>query len=163
MRKLVVTLIGTAWLGLGWWGCGQPVAVPCNRLTGVFHGQYRLQSGSCEQTFQGRALYLEKNATGTTIRRDINLAESVETEVTLIGCQIAVRQEISEPMGLTKISEVRGELNIDQDQTLYGELTRTEYMPDGTTPRCTGQYEAYFTSENAVIGSAAESALRDGP
>jgi hypothetical protein len=163
MRSFVLNVVGAALLGLGWAGCGQPTATHCPRATGIFYGQYSYLTGTCDPSFQGRALLLDKDDPGNTTRKVNSLSDSVETETTLIGCTIAMRQEITDPEGLRKISEVHGDLTVEDDATLYGELTRTEYMPDGTTVRCTGQYDAYYTLDGAVIGSAAESALRAAP
>jgi hypothetical protein len=161
MRSFVLIKFGAALVvgvvGLG--ACGQPTAESCPRAIGTFTGQYSFISGTCEPSFQGRELQLEKDDPGNTVRKVNNLSDSVTTEINLIGCTIGVKQEITDTAGVKKISDINGDLNVEDASALSGEIARTEYMPDGTTVRCTAQYNATYTLDGAVIGTAAQHAL----
>jgi hypothetical protein len=87
------------------------------------------------------------------------LSDSVTTEINLIGCTIAMTQQITVSQGTKKISELSGELDVEDASALSGMVTRTEYMPDGTTVRCTGNYNATYTLDSAPLGGAAQHAL----
>jgi hypothetical protein len=144
-------------------GCGLPVAEGCPRATGVFQGTYSYLSGSCEPSFKGRALQLQADDPGNTVRTVNNLSDSVTTEINLIGCTIGMKQEITDMIGNRKISALAGDLMVEDESALSGRITRTEYMPDGATVRCTGQYNATYTRDGAVLGAAAEHALMSQP
>jgi hypothetical protein len=161
MRSFCSIMIGAAALGLGFVaaGCGQSTAQGCPRAVGVFHGQYSYINGTCEPQFTGRALTLDKSDPGTTFRKDSSLSDSTNTEITLIGCTIGMKQEITDTAGNKRISEVMGDLDVEDATALSGEVTRTEFMPDGTTIRCTGNYNATYTLDSAPVGGAVQHAL----
>jgi hypothetical protein len=53
-----------------------------------------------------------------------------------------------------------GDLQVSQDDSLSGQIARTEYMPDGTTVRCAGLYDATYTREGTALGGAVTHALQ---
>lgn len=159
MRSFFSIMTGAAVLSLISTGCGQEVATGCPRAIGTFHAQYSYLSGSCEQTFQGRALLLEKSDLDTTTKRVISLSDSVTTEINLIGCTIGIKQQITDVEGARLISAIAGDLEVEDGTALSGQITRTEYMDDGKTVRCSGQYNAYYSLDDVMIGGAAQNAL----
>jgi hypothetical protein len=74
-----------------------------------------------------------------------------------------VKQDITDASGNKKMSEISGELNVEDETALSGEILRTEYMPDGATVRCSGYYNATYTLDGAgassLVGGAAQTAL----
>ena len=161
MRSFDFIKIGTAVAGLiGALGCGQPVTGQCSRAIGVYHGRYSFVSGTCEPTLQGRALVLEQGDLTNTLKKTITLSDVVTQETNLIGCTIGVTQQITDnSVAMRMISTLKGDLQVSEDESLSGTMLRTEYMPDGSTIRCMGLYNALYTRDGAVIGSAAERAL----
>jgi hypothetical protein len=159
MRSFDFIMIGAALLGLGSVGCGQPVSGACQRAIGVYHGRYSFLTGTCEPTLQGRALVLEKDDLQSTIKKQTTLSDVVTTEINLIGCMIGMRQDITDTGQQRMKSSLKGDLEVGQDDSLSGQISRVEYMPDGSTVRCTGTYNALYTRDGAIIGSAAEHAL----
>jgi hypothetical protein len=162
MRSFSSIMMGAAVLGLGFVaaaGCGQSTVTGCPRAVGVFHGQYSYITGTCEPQFQGRTLTLDKDDPGNTVRKVNNLSDSVTTEINLIGCTIGMTQQITDTGGTKKISEVSGDLDVEDASALSGQILRTEYMPDGTTIRCSGRYNATYSLETAPVGGAAQHAL----
>jgi hypothetical protein len=163
MRSIRLIKVGAAILGLGLGvaaaGCGQETVSGCPRAVGVFHGQYSYVGGTCEPQYQARTLSLGKDDPTNTTTTTNYLSDSVTTEINLIGCTIDMKQQITDSMGTKKISELRGELAVEDASALSGPITRTEYMPDGTTVRCTGQYDATYSLDSAPLGGAAQHAL----
>jgi len=159
MRTFDFTIICAALLGLWSTGCGVPVATECPRAIGVFHGRYTYMTGTCEPALQGRALLLESDDPGNTVRKVNNLSDVVTTEINLIGCTIGMKQDITDTLGTHKIQSLMGDLSVHDGTALSGQIYRTEYMPDGSTVRCTGTYDATYTRDGAVLGGAAEHAL----
>jgi hypothetical protein len=160
MRSFVLIAIGAALLGLGSASCGQGAAESCPRALGVFHGQYSYITGTCEPAFTGRPLVMEKNDLSNTVKKTSNLSDSVTTEINLIGCTIGMKQEITDLVGSKKISEVSGDLEVEDASALSGRVLRVEYMDDGTTIRCSGQYNAFYSVDSAQLGGAAQTALQ---
>ncbi|HEY2734419.1 MAG TPA: hypothetical protein VGI70_10565, partial [Polyangiales bacterium] len=113
MRSFRLIMAGAALLCLDAVGCGQPTATGCPRAIGSFHGAYTYINGSCEPTFEGRTLLLTKDAPGSSVSTENNLADSVTTEINLIGCTIGVKQDISDVTSMKKMSEISGELNVE--------------------------------------------------
>jgi hypothetical protein len=161
MRSIRLNTVGAAILGLGLVaaGCGQSTVSGCPRAVGVFHGQYSYINGTCEPQYQARTLSLGKDDPTNTTTTMNYLSDSVTTEINLIGCTIAMNQQITASQGTKKISELSGELDVEDSSALSGAVTRTEYMPDGTTVRCMGQYNATYTLDSAPLGGAAQHAL----
>ena len=159
MRSFVSIVSGTVMLCLVSASCGREVAEGCPRAIGVFHGQYSYLSGSCGPTFQGRPINIESTDTGEVMKTTNSLSDSVTTRINLVGCTIGMRQEISDMQGMRLVSAIAGDLDVEDSTALSGQITRIEYMADGTTVRCTGQYNAYYSLDDVMIGGAAQTAL----
>jgi hypothetical protein len=159
MRIFDSLIIGAALMGLWSMGCGVPTAQECPRAIGVFHGRYSYVTGTCEPALKGRALLLESDDPGNTVRKVNNLSDVVITEINLIGCTIGMKQDITDTQGMRKITSLAGELTVHDGSELTGQISRMEYMPDGSTVRCNGTYNATYTRDEAVLGGAAERAL----
>jgi hypothetical protein len=160
MRIVDSLIIGAALVGLSSAACGVPTATECPRAIGVFKGRYSYVSGTCEPSLTGRALLLESDDPGNTVRKVNNLSDVVITEINLIGCTIGMKQDITDTQGTRKISSLSGDLMVHDASELVGQIQRQEYMPDGTTLRCSGMYNATYTRDGAVLGGAAERALQ---
>jgi hypothetical protein len=163
MRSIRLIKVGAAILGLGFGvavaGCGQDVVTGCPRAVGVFQAQYSYMNGTCEPQYQARPLSLGKDDPINTTTTTNYLSGSVTTEIDLIGCTIAMKQQIMDSEGTKKVAELSGNLSVEDASALSGAITRTEYMPDGTTVRCMGQYNATYSLDQAPLGGAAEHAL----
>jgi hypothetical protein len=157
MRSIGLITVG-AIVGLSALGCGSPTAEGCPRAIGVFHGSYTYLDGNCGASLEGRALLLEKDDPGNTVRKVNNLSDSVITEINLIGCSIGMKQEIISA-AMLKLSDLQGDLEVEDESALSGVVEHHEYMPDGSTVRCTGHYNATYTLDNTILGGAAEHAL----
>jgi hypothetical protein len=72
-----------------------------------------------------------------------------------------MRQNITEPGPSARlISTLKGDLQVAEDESLSGQIARTEYMADGSTVRCAGLYDATYTRDGAVLGGAVQHALQ---
>jgi hypothetical protein len=166
MRSFGSMLIGAAVFSLGLTsGCGQPTATGCPRAIGTFTGTYTFISGTCEPTFQARSLDLQEDAAGDTTNTTKTLSDAVTTEINLSGCTIGMTQMVTDPDGTHLISQVRGQLAVEDESALAGMMSRTDYMPDGVAIRCTAQYNATYTLDGTAatttLGAAAQHALEN--
>jgi hypothetical protein len=160
MRSFDLIMVGAALVGLGGAACGQPTAGECSRAIGVYNGRYAYLTGTCEPTLQGRPLVLAKDDSTNTTKTMGSLSDVVTTEINLIGCRIGMRQNITAPGPTARlISTLKGDLQVSEDDSLSGQIARTEYMPDGTTVRCAGLYDATYTRDGITLGGAAQHAL----
>ena len=156
MRKLAPWVaLGTLTLAvLGVSGCKDASADSCPNVQGVFLASYQMLAGSCG-TFEGNALSLAKDEHGMVTKVENRLSDSVTTEVIFKGCTLSVKQSV-DAMG-ARMSEISGDLDVEDSSQLSGMMTRTEYMPDGAI-KCNGVYDAHYTRQDVVVGGAVQHA-----
>ena len=159
MRSFDFIMIGATLLILSTAGCGQTTPPTCSRTIGVYTGRYQFIGGTCEATLKGRPLIFKQDDQSNTVTQMGSLSDVVTTEINFIGCTIGMKQDITDTGRQKMISSIRGQLSVGEDDSLSGEVFRTEYMPDGSTIRCMGAYNAVYTRDGGTLGSAAEHAL----
>jgi hypothetical protein len=157
---LVVGLI--AMFGVHSTGCVQGQG-QCPRPIGAFHGTYSIMNGNCTSTV-ARDLMLSRDDQQNTVGTVKTLSDAVTTEVNLVGCTIGVKQRITDPEGTRLISDIEGELTVQDESALVGTMNYVQYMPDGVTQQCRSQVAANYTLNGGMqtaspIGSAAQHAL----
>jgi len=107
-----------------------------------------------------RDLTFEANDEEVTVLMMKSFGDLVVTEVNLIGCTVAVKQQISDPMGRKLIASVKGDLDVQDDTALTGRFDYREFMPDGTTQRCASYVDVSYTlMESGTLGAAAQAVL----
>jgi hypothetical protein len=158
MQSFRFHVAGFALIGVGLLGCTQNAGM-CQRPTGSFHPTYSVVAGNCTQ-FAGRDLNLNADDQLSTVSTVNSLADSVTTEVNLVGCTVGFKQRVMDSMGVRLVSRLEGELNVEDESALSGQLSYMEYMPDGATERCRSQVEVSYTHMNSnALGTAAQRAL----
>jgi hypothetical protein len=120
----------------------------------VFLASYQWLDGACG-SFQGNTFKVQSDDKGTVTRVENRLSDTLTTQVILKGCTIAVKQSV-EMMG-TKLSEIEGDLHVQDKNALSGMMTRIEYMPDGAI-RCHAVYDARYTRQDVIVGGAVQHA-----
>jgi len=132
----------------------------CPRPVGAYKAAFTPVSGNCTQVM-GRDLNFMKSDEQVTVSMTKSLSDLVVTEVNLIGCTVAVHQEISDPMGVKRIASLKGNLDVQDDTALTGRFSYQEFMPDGTTQRCVSDVDVSYTlmDANGTLGAAAQHVL----
>jgi hypothetical protein len=131
----------------------------CPRPIGAYRGTYTVLNGNCAEAM-GRDIDFSKDDQLSTVKTNNTLSDSVTTEINLVGCTIGVSQSVSDASGVHMISSLNGDLNVEDEAALSGQLNYAEYMPDGTTQRCTSQVAASYTLQGTgALGAAAQHAL----
>ena len=121
----------------GVFGCQDEVAAPCPNVAGVYLASYQRLDGSCE-AFLGNTLKVAADDKGIVTKVENRLSDTVTTEVIFKGCTINVKQSVSADGVM--VSEIAGDLQIEDASAMAGMMTRTEYMPDGAV-RCHGVFD----------------------
>jgi hypothetical protein len=135
----------------------------CPRPIGAFHGTYSIMNGNCTSTV-ARDLTLSRDDQQNTVGTVKTLSDAVTTEVNLVGCTIGVKQRITDPDGTRLISDLEGELTVQDGSALVGTMNYVQYMADGVTQQCRSQVAANYTLAGATqaassIGAAAQHAI----
>jgi hypothetical protein len=108
------------------------------------------------RTPPGRNLSFASDDAVNTTKTMNSTGGFTSTEVDRLGCTLEVKQDVLEA-GVT--STLVGELSVDDDASLSGQLMYLELMPDGKTERCRSQVAATFSREdNVTIGAATQHA-----
>jgi hypothetical protein len=155
MRSFRIALVAAAVVLAGnTLGCNDATNKSCPSVAGVFQAQYQQLEGSCPATFDGNQLNIARDDVGNVTKVETRLSDIVRTSFILKGCSIGMKQEI-EAMGRVQ-SEIAGDLHVDSDAALSGQLMRTVYSDTGIA--CHGVYEAHFTRQDVVIGAATQAA-----
>lgn len=140
-------------------GCNAPIQGNCPKPLGIYKAQYSLLSGTCQAGYQPFALRFDPDDPPNTVRTETRLADVVITEVTLKGCELKVGQRVTGEGAASGISSTRsaiaGTLGVVDDTNLSGTITRTDFMEDGLTVRCSAAYEAWYTRDDLLLGAAA--------
>ncbi|MET0387382.1 MAG: hypothetical protein ABW321_15545 [Polyangiales bacterium] len=158
MQSFRFYVAGAAIFSVSLVGCAQGEGL-CPRPVGSFHGSWTIAGGTCAR-FVGRDLmFREDSPLSSTIHTNA-LDGKVSTEVNLNGCSIGVKQWISDPQTTALMSQLQGDLSVEDESVLSGQLNYVEYMPDGTTERCRALVNASYTTERqGQVGAAATQAL----
>lgn len=140
-------------------GCNAPVQSNCPKPVGVYKAQYSLLSGSCSNAYQPFTLRFERDDPASVTRTETRLADVVITETLLKGCELHVGQRVTGEGAGSGTSNTRsaiaGTLGVVDDTNLAGTIERTDFMEDGTTVRCSSQYDAWYTRDDLLLGAAA--------
>lgn len=139
--------------------CNQNVPANCPKPIGTYKPELSMIAGNCQTAFEGFDLMFDKDDPVSTMRSIQRLADVIYTEITLKGCELDVGQSVTGEgsvagMSLTRFA-LAGTLGVVDENALSGTVVRTDFMEDGRTPRCTAQYEAWYTRDNLVLGAAA--------
>jgi hypothetical protein len=158
MRSFCIHVVGAVVSSVLAMGCAQSGG-QCSRPVGAYKAAFTPVSGNCTQ-FMSRDLTFEANDEEVTVLMMKSFGDLVVTEVNLIGCTVAVKQQISDPMGVKLIASLKGDLDVQDDTALTGRFDYREFMPDGTTQRCASYVDVSYTlMENGTLGAAAQSVL----
>ena len=136
----------------------------CQKPVGMYHAAYSVVDGTCSQPLM-RDLDLEQDADQTTGTTVDDLAASVTTEVSLVGCTIGLKQHVADRMTKIPKSKLEGNLQVKDPEAsaMEGMMLYTEFMQDGTTLRCQSNVQASFTlsggNTGTPLGAAAAHAL----
>jgi hypothetical protein len=159
MRSFLLNVVGAAILGASAAGCGQAVEDACPRAVGTFQGTYTVVNGNCGHLV-GKPLDLAQEDLGNTERALTTLSDKTTTEVTLIGCMIGVTQRVTDPDGIRLISQLQGDLMVEDASALSGLMSYSEFAADGATPLCQSEVQAdYRLASTGSLGAAANTAL----
>lgn len=158
MRSFCIQLVGAVVSGVLAAGCAQGGG-QCSRPVGAYKAAFTPVSGNCTQ-FMSRDITFEATDEDVSILRMKTFGDLTVTEVNLIGCTVAVKQEISDPMGAKLIATLKGDLDVQDDTALVGRFDYREFMPDGTTQRCASYVDVSYTQMNGgTLGAAAQAVL----
>ncbi|MEY4576815.1 MAG: hypothetical protein RL701_1518 [Pseudomonadota bacterium] len=129
----------------------------CPKPLGEYRGTYGLLGGgTCTRVPPGRSISFAPDDEINTTKTMNSTGGFTSTEVDRLGCTLAVKQDVLEA-GVN--STLMGELSVEGDALLSGQLMYLELMPDGITERCRSQVTATFAREDGVsIGAAAQHA-----
>ena len=161
MRSFCIQLVGSVVCGVLAVSCAQGGG-QCTRPVGAYKAAFTPVSGNCTQ-FMSREILFEATDEDVSISRMKTFGDLTVTEVNLIGCTVAVKQEISDPMGAKLIATLKGdyaEARRINDTALIGRFDYREFMPDGTTQRCASYVDVSCTQMNGgTLGAAAQAVL----
>lgn len=162
MRSFCIHVVGAVVCGVLSMGCAQSGG-QCPRPVGAYKAAFTPVSGNCTQ-FMGRPLVFDPNEKDVVTTMMKSFGDLVTTEVNLIGCTIAVKQDITDPDGVKMIASLKGDLDVQEDTALTGRFTYFEFMPDGTTQRCASSVDVSYTlMDGSTLGAAAQAVLAAPP
>lgn len=140
-------------------GCNAELPGNCPKPVGIYKAQYSLLEGTCQAGYQPFALRFFADDPPSTTHTETRLADVVITEILLKGCELRVGQRVTGEGAATGVASTRsaiaGTLGVVDDTNLSGTITRTDFMEDGHTVRCSASYEAWYTRDDLLLGAAA--------
>ena len=158
MRSFCIQFVGAVICSVLSLGCAQSGG-QCARPIGAYKAAFTPVSGNCTQ-FMSRDLNFAQDDEPVTVRMMKSFSDLVVTEVNLIGCTVAVKQQITDPMGVKLIATLKGDLDVQDETALTGRFAYQEFMPDGTTQRCASSVDVSYTlMEGGALGAAAQHVL----
>lgn len=134
-------------------GCDAAVQDECPSIDGVFAATYQQLEGSCEPALPPQSLQVDDTGSDKVTNVENRLADTITTQVTFKGCTLGVQQSV-EKKGVM-VSRISGDLLVEDESELSGNIMRTEFMEDGSIA-CHGVYEARYTKRDVVLGAAAQ-------
>lgn len=150
----IVVRCALATIALGLAACNEAQNQSCPNVTGVYLASYQRLAGSCED-FLGNTLKVAEDDHGTVTKVENRLSDTVTTQIIFKGCTIGVKQSVDAHGA--RVSEIAGDLHIEDAGAMAGMMTRTEYMPDGAM-RCHGVFDVRYTRQDLIVGGAVEHA-----